>query len=81
MDEFPIDPELIVKDIPKPRRIGTLGAARAYVDEGMRLGRPPPWRELARRLKQVASPEDAVEAIGALRELLALEDLLIETNP
>jgi hypothetical protein len=80
MDDFPIKPALIIKDTPKPRRIDSLHAARIYVDESLRLGRPSPWRDLAHRLKLVASPEDAVEAIGALRELAAAEDLLVEPH-
>ena len=77
MDDFPIEPPLVVKDIPKPLRISTLAQARAYVGEAMRLGRPAPWRELWHRLKSVNSQEEAIEAIGDMRELLAEEDLLI----
>jgi hypothetical protein len=77
MDDFPIAPPLIVKDTPKPRRLKTLKEAREYIDEAMRLGRPAPWREVWQRLKTVASGEDAIEAIGDLRELLAEEDLLL----
>ena len=44
MDDFRIDPPLVVKDTPKPRRLASLGEARAYVDAALRLGRPPPWR-------------------------------------
>jgi hypothetical protein len=76
MDDFPIAPPLIVKDTPKPRRLTTLKQAREYVDEAMRLGRPPPWREVWQRLKAVTSDDEAIEAIGDLRELLAEEDLL-----
>ena len=77
MDDFPIDPPLVVRDTPKPRRLASLGEARAYVNEALRLGRPEPWREVYDRLHAVASEEDALEAIGDLRELLELEDLLI----
>jgi hypothetical protein len=77
MNDFPIDPPLIVKDTLKPRRIASIAEARAYVDESFRLGRPPPWRDMLRRLEHVASEEDAIEAAGALRELLALENLLV----
>ncbi len=77
MDDFPIAPPIVIKDAPRPRRLTTLNAARAYVDEAMRLGRPEPWREVWHRLKAVADEEDAIEAIGDLRELLADEDLLI----
>jgi hypothetical protein len=77
MDDFPIVPPIVVKDTPKPRRLVTLKDARDYVDEAMRLGRPEPWREVWHRLKAVTDEEDAIEAIGDLRELLAEEDLLI----
>ena len=43
----------------------------------MRVGRPEPWREVWHRLKTVTSEEEAIEAIGDLRELLAEEDLLV----
>ena len=77
MDSFPIIPPLIVKDVPKQRRLTTLKEARDYVDEAMRLGRPAPWREVWHRLKRAASEEEAIEAIGDLRELLVEEDLLL----
>jgi hypothetical protein len=80
MDDFHIDPPILVKDTPKPRRIKTLQEARAFVDESMRVGRPEPWRDIQHRLRKVASEEDADETIGALRELLELEDLLFEPN-
>ena len=77
MDDFPIVPPILVKDEPKPRRLATLKDARAYVDDAMRLSHPQPWREVWHRLKSVAAEEDAIEAIGDLRELLAEEDLLL----
>jgi hypothetical protein len=77
MDDFRIDPPLVVKDTPKPRRLASLGEARAYVDAALRLGRPPPWREVYDRLRAVAAEDDTIEAIGDLRELLELEDLLV----
>ena len=43
----------------------------------MRLGRPAPWREVWQRLKTVESEEEAIEAIGDLRDLLVEEDLLL----
>ena len=67
----------MVKDTETPRRLASLGEARAYVDEALRLGRPEAWREVYTRLCAVAGEEDAIEAIGDLRELLELEDLLI----
>jgi hypothetical protein len=77
MEDFPVTPPIIVKDTPKPRRIATMREARAYVDEAMRLGRPEPWREVWHRLKTATGPDDAIEAIGDLRELLNEEDLLL----
>lgn len=77
MDDFPIVPPIIVKDTPEPRRIKTLKDARAYVGEAMHAGRPAPWRELWQRLKAVSGEDEAVEAIGDMRELLAEEDLLL----
>jgi hypothetical protein len=77
MDDVPINPPVIVKDTPKPRRLRTLGEVREYVDEAMRIGRPAPWREVWHRLKTVASEEELIEAIGDLRELLIEEDLLL----
>jgi hypothetical protein len=76
MADFPIAPPIVVKDTPKPRRIHSIAEARAFVDEQMRIGRPPPWREIEARLKAVNNEEDAIEAAGALRELLEDEDLL-----
>jgi hypothetical protein len=80
MDDFPIDPPLVVKDSPKPRRLASLAQARVFVEDEMRLGRPPPWRQMYRRLTAVRSEDQATEAIGALRELLELEDLLVPPN-
>jgi hypothetical protein len=77
MPDFSIAPPLVVKDTPKPRRIHSIAEARAFVEEAMRIGRPPPWREMAKRLKTVSSEEDAIEAAGALRELLEDEDMLL----
>jgi len=75
MDDFPIAPTLVIKDEPKPRRLKTLKDARDYVEGAMRIGRPEPWREVFRRFKAVTNEEDAIEAIGDLRELLAEEGL------
>jgi hypothetical protein len=80
MYDFRIDPPLVVNDTPKPRRLASLAEARAFVDDAMRLGRPPPWRDIYRRLHAVRSEDEAIEAIGALRELLELEDLLVHPN-
>ncbi len=80
MDDFRIDPPLVVKDLPRPRRLNSLAEARVFAQEAMRLGRPSPWREVYHRLATVSSEEEADEAIGDLRELLDLEDLLIHPN-
>jgi hypothetical protein len=77
MDDFPVVPPIIVKDTPRPRRLTMMKEAREYVDEAMRVGRPEPWREVWHRLKTVAGEDEAIEAIGDLRELLAEEDLLL----
>jgi hypothetical protein len=66
-----------VKDTPKPRQLKTIEQARDYVSDAMALGRPSPWREVWHRLKTVTSEEEAIEAIGDLRELLEEEDLLL----
>jgi len=68
MQDFPVVPPIVIKDTPKPRRLTSLSQARAYVE---------PWRELWHRLKSVANEEDAIEAFGDMRELLAEEDLLL----
>ena len=80
MDNFPIAPPLVIKDEPKPRHLKTLKDARDYVDEAMKIGRPEPWREVWHRLRAVATEEDAIEAIGDLRELLNEEDLLLPSK-
>jgi hypothetical protein len=80
MDHFAIIPPIIVKDTPRPRRLTTVEEARAYVGEAMQLGRPEPWREVWHRLKTVASQDEAIEAIGDLRELLAEEDLILPSG-
>ena len=77
MDDFPITPPILIKDTPGARRLTTIEEAREYVGEAMRLGRPEPWREVWHRLKSVADEEAAIEAIGDLRELLEVEDLLL----
>jgi hypothetical protein len=77
MKNFPVVPPIIVKDTPKVRRLKTIEEARDYVSEAMALGRPSPWREVWHRLKRVGSEDEAIEAIGDLRELLEEEDLLL----
>ena len=77
MDDFPIVPPIVIRDTPKPRRLKTLKEAHDYVAEALRVGRPEPWREVWHRLKTVTTEEDAIEAIGDMRELLAEEDVLL----
>ena len=80
MDDFPIVPAIVVKDTPKTRRLTTLKEAHDYVAEALRIGRPEPWREVWHRLKTVTTEEDAIEAIGDMRELLGEEDLLLPSD-
>ena len=77
MFDVRIDPPLVVKDTPKPRSLGSLAEAAAFVADRMRLGRPPPWRDIYQRLRAARNEDDAIEVMGALRELLEWEDLLI----
>jgi len=77
MQDFPIVPPLVIKDSPKPRRLTSFSQAHDYVAEAMRAGRPAQWREVWHRLKSVTTEEDAIEAIGDLREVLIDEDLLL----
>jgi hypothetical protein len=76
MLDFPIAPPIRVKDSPQERRLDTLNDARAFVDDALALRRSAPWRELQRRLDDAKTEEEAIEAIGALRELLTIEGLL-----
>jgi hypothetical protein len=76
MLDFPVAPPIIVKDTPHHRKLATLSEARAYVDEMLHQRRLYKLREIKARLDGVTSEEQAIEAIGGLRELLALEDLL-----
>lgn len=80
MDDFRIEPPLVVNDTPKPRQLASLAEARAFVEDAMRIGRPPAWRQMYYRLRAVRSEDEIIEAIGALRELLEFEDLLVHPN-
>jgi hypothetical protein len=73
--DFPIDPPLVVKDLPK-RKLRSIAKARDFVEELLRQRRFVKFREILRRLKAVETEDEAIEAAGALRELLALEHLL-----
>jgi hypothetical protein len=76
MLDFAIDPPLIVKDTPRPRHLKTLAEAHAFVDEMLHQRRLYKLREIFRRIEAVSSEDEAIEAVGALRELLALDHLL-----
>jgi len=76
MLDFPLVPPIEVKDTPKPRRVTSLGEARALVDDLLRDRRFDKWRDMLARLDAVKTEEEAMEATGALRELLAMEHLL-----
>jgi hypothetical protein len=76
MLDYPIEPPIAVKDSPRPRVLRSITEALRFIDDMFAVGRPPPWREMYDRLGNVKTEDEAVEAIGALRELLALEDLL-----
>ena len=78
MLDFPVAPPILVKDTPHPRRITTLAEARAFVDVALHERRLAPLREIKERLDGARHEDDAIEAIGSLREWLALEDLLVE---
>ncbi len=75
MLDFPVAPPIFVKETPLNRKIATLTEARAYVDEMLHQRRLYKLREIKNRLDDVKTEDEAVEAIGALRELLALEGL------
>ncbi len=78
--DFPIAPPILVKDGPKPRRLETLQQAQRFAEEALAVRRTPFWRDAHRRLADAKSAEDAIEAIGALRELLMDEGLLASSD-
>ena len=75
MLDFPVAPPIFVKDTPHKRKIATLNEARAYVDQMLHMRRLSTLREIKTQLDGAKTEEDAIEAIGSLRELLADEDL------
>jgi hypothetical protein len=77
MFDFPVAPIILVKDTPHKRKITTLNEARAYVDEMLHQRRLYKLREIKARLDRAKTEEDAVEAIGSLREMLVMEDLIV----
>jgi hypothetical protein len=76
MLDFPVAPPIFVKDTPHKRKLTTLNEARALVDDMLHQRRLVTLRDIKARLDGAKTEEDAIEAIGALRELLADEDLL-----
>lgn len=76
MLDFPVAPPIVVKDTPRNRKLTTLNEARAFVEEMLRQRRLAPLRDIKARLDDAKDAETAIEAIGALRELLADEDLI-----
>jgi hypothetical protein len=80
MLDFPVAPPIVVKDTPHNRKLTTLNEARAFVDEMLHRRRFAPLREIKARLDGAKDAEDAIEAIGALRELLVEEDLTVIEN-
>ena len=76
MLDFPVAPPIFIKETPHKRELATLTEARKFVDEMLHQRRLYKLRELKTRLDDAKTPEDAIEAIGALRELLADENLL-----
>jgi hypothetical protein len=75
MLDFPVAPPIFVKDTPHKRKIATLNEARALVDEMLHVRRLAPLREIKEQLDGAKNAEQAIEAIGSLREWLADEDL------
>ena len=75
MLDFPVAPPIVVKDTPRHRELTTLNEARSFVDEMLHERRLSTLREIKERLDGARTEEDTIEAIGSLRELLALEDL------
>jgi uncharacterized alpha-E superfamily protein len=74
MTDFPIEPEMTVRDGSRLRSIAeALAFARRMRDQrSFDL-----WKDTVRRLEAVKREEDAIEAAGALREVLEVEDLLV----
>ena len=79
MLDFPIVPPIVVHG-PK-RQLEWLTEARVYVDELLQERRFSKWREMLERIDAVKTEDEAIEAIGALRELLAMEHLLVDQMP
>jgi hypothetical protein len=76
MLDFPVAPPIVVKDTPHPRTLKTINEARVYVTDMLKVHRPPVWRDTLRRLEGAKTEDQAIEAIGALRELLTIEGMI-----
>jgi len=66
--------------VPKPRRLETISDARAYVDQALAERRAAPWRTMQAQLDAIKTPEQATDAVAALRELLRIEGLLASST-
>jgi hypothetical protein len=77
MPDYPIAPPIEIRNSKPKRRLRSLAEARDYVEELLRERRFVKFREMLRRLETVKSEDEAVEAAGALRELLAMEELIV----
>ena len=74
MRNFVIEPEILVRDGPRLHSIAeAVEFARQMVDQRSF----DVWKDTLRRLEAVNTEEDAIEAAGALREVLETEDLLM----
>ena len=73
--DFPVVPPISVKDTPNNRKLETLAEARRFAEEALAARRTSFWRDVHKRLIEASSDDDAIEAIGSLRELLATTHL------
>jgi hypothetical protein len=80
MLDFRIMPPIRVKDSPQERRLDTINDARAFVHDALAMRRTAAWREVQMRLDDAKTEDEAIEAIGALRELLVMEGLLTSSS-
>ena len=76
MLDFRIDPPLVVKDMPKPRPLGSLAEAVTLLSSHAARTAAAMAGHLS-AASRGRNEEEAIEVIGALRELLDLEDLLV----
>lgn len=74
MTDFHIEPELVVRD---GRRLTRISEAVTFARQMVKQRSMDLWKDTLRRLEAVNSEEDALEAAGALAEVLEVEDLLM----